>query len=397
MSKISLTPNASGTGTFTIASPNSNTNRTLTLPDADGALLAGAQAPFIPATVSGATQALDVGAANFFDAGTLIADTTVSFTNVPTEARWTYTAEAGVDEGYLISSASNIVAFDLDNEDTDPASVFLKSDGTKMYMVGRTNDRIYQYSLSTAGELSTTSYDSVSFDPTSQDTSPFDVYFRPDGTSMFILGTANGSVYQYTLSTAWDISTASYASKNLSVASEGSPTGFYFKPDGTKMYLTTFGGSSTVYQYSLSTAWDISTASYDSVSFNTNAQVTNAYGVEFQPDGAKMFVTDVSGGSIYQYSLSTAWNVSTASYDSASFAVGASPYSSRFSSSGNYLYCVRNANDEVRQYSTATYYSITFPSSVSPTPSGSFTSTSRFSYNFWTSDGGTTVNSGSAF
>jgi len=39
MSKISLTPNASGTGTFTIASPNSNTNRTLTLPDADGALL----------------------------------------------------------------------------------------------------------------------------------------------------------------------------------------------------------------------------------------------------------------------------------------------------------------------------------------------------------------------
>lgn len=39
MSKISLTPNASGTGTFTLASPDSNTNRTLTLPDADGALL----------------------------------------------------------------------------------------------------------------------------------------------------------------------------------------------------------------------------------------------------------------------------------------------------------------------------------------------------------------------
>jgi hypothetical protein len=36
MSNIALTPNASGTGTFTLASPNSNTNRTLTLPDADG-------------------------------------------------------------------------------------------------------------------------------------------------------------------------------------------------------------------------------------------------------------------------------------------------------------------------------------------------------------------------
>jgi microcystin-dependent protein len=39
MSKIALEPNVSGTGTFTIASPNSNTSRTLTLPDADGALL----------------------------------------------------------------------------------------------------------------------------------------------------------------------------------------------------------------------------------------------------------------------------------------------------------------------------------------------------------------------
>jgi hypothetical protein len=43
MSKISLAPDASGTGIFTIASPNSNTNRTLTLPDDTGTLaLAGA-------------------------------------------------------------------------------------------------------------------------------------------------------------------------------------------------------------------------------------------------------------------------------------------------------------------------------------------------------------------
>jgi hypothetical protein len=39
MSNIALTPNASGTGTFTIASPNSNTDRTLTLPDATGTVV----------------------------------------------------------------------------------------------------------------------------------------------------------------------------------------------------------------------------------------------------------------------------------------------------------------------------------------------------------------------
>ena len=39
MSKIALTSNASGTGIFTIASPNSNTDRTLSLPDETGTVL----------------------------------------------------------------------------------------------------------------------------------------------------------------------------------------------------------------------------------------------------------------------------------------------------------------------------------------------------------------------
>jgi hypothetical protein len=39
MTKIAIVPNAAGTGTFTIEAPNSNSNRTLTLPDAAGELL----------------------------------------------------------------------------------------------------------------------------------------------------------------------------------------------------------------------------------------------------------------------------------------------------------------------------------------------------------------------
>ena len=39
MSNVAITGNASGTGTFTIAAPNSNTNRTLNLPDSAGTLL----------------------------------------------------------------------------------------------------------------------------------------------------------------------------------------------------------------------------------------------------------------------------------------------------------------------------------------------------------------------
>ena len=39
MSKVAIQGNASGTGTFTIAAPNSNTDRTLTLPDEAGTVL----------------------------------------------------------------------------------------------------------------------------------------------------------------------------------------------------------------------------------------------------------------------------------------------------------------------------------------------------------------------
>jgi hypothetical protein len=47
MSKVTIAGDVNGTGVFTIASPNSNTNRTITLPDATGTLLSTAT-PGVP-------------------------------------------------------------------------------------------------------------------------------------------------------------------------------------------------------------------------------------------------------------------------------------------------------------------------------------------------------------
>ena len=44
MSQVRVSGNASGTGIFTVAAPNSNTNRTLTLPDNTGTLISSATA-----------------------------------------------------------------------------------------------------------------------------------------------------------------------------------------------------------------------------------------------------------------------------------------------------------------------------------------------------------------
>ena len=104
-----------------------------------------------------------------------------------------------------------------------------KPDGTKMYVIGSTGDTAYQYSLSTAFDLSTASYDSVSLGVGSQDTSPMAIVFNGDGTKMYVLGSANASVYQYSLSTGFDLSTASYDSVSFSVSSQDTaPYGIAF-------------------------------------------------------------------------------------------------------------------------------------------------------------------------
>lgn len=68
MSRVALSGNALGTGTFTIASPNSNTDRTLNLPDQTGTLLTGSGA--IGVNASAPTNSLAVAASGNVGIGT---------------------------------------------------------------------------------------------------------------------------------------------------------------------------------------------------------------------------------------------------------------------------------------------------------------------------------------
>jgi len=153
-------------------------------------------------------------------------------------------------------SSYDSVSFSVSGQDNSPEGIAFNDDGTKMYMVGQSNDSVFQYSLSTGFDLSTASYDSVSFSVASEDTLPRGITFNTDGTKMYIVGGSSNSVFQYSLSTGFDLSTASYDSVSFSVATEdGSPTGIAFNTDGTKMYMVGYSIDS-VFQYSLSTGFD---------------------------------------------------------------------------------------------------------------------------------------------
>tara|TARA_R110002126_G_scaffold61868_1_gene159756 strand:+ start:188 stop:1390 length:1203 start_codon:yes stop_codon:yes gene_type:complete len=247
------------------------------------------------------------------------------------------------------------VSFSIASQETNPRGMDFKPDGTIMYIMG--NNTAWQYTLSTAWDLSTASYASKSFFAGAQDNSTYDIKFKPDGTSMYIVGSTSDSVHQYTLSTAWDISTASYASKSLSVTSQdNSPLGLTFKPDGTIMYIAG-NQNDSIYQYTLSTAWDLSTASYASKLFSVSSQLNQALAVVFNSDGTKMYVSrNTSDATSYQYSLSTAWDITTSSYDSASFSFLTQdiyPSKISFSSDATKMFMLGGFNKTVYQYSTA--------------------------------------------
>ena len=240
----------------------------------------------------------------------------------------------------------------VSTEDTSPGGIVFKPDGTKMYVTGSANNSVYQYTLSTAWDLDTASYDSVSYDITAQDGSPTGVSFKPDGTKMYIVGTTNDSVYQYTLSTAWDVGTASYDSVSFSTASEDTdPDGLFIREDGTKMYIAGDTGNS-IYQYTLATAWDLSTASYDSVFYDVSTQVTGPTDVFFRPDGTYMYVPGYDNQKVTAYALSTAWDVSTASYHD-DYVVSNFPHGIFFKPKGDIMFVMDSQQEAAIEHSTS--------------------------------------------
>lgn len=174
------------------------------------------------------------------------------------------------------------------------------------------NDNLY-FSTVSSGEIGfnpipdedITTYN---FAPYKRYDAPRGINFANSGSTLIISpGSAPTYALQaYSLTTPYDISTASVDSGNiLLVGSSGTYNRGSFNDDGTKFYV---GVTSTLRQYTLSTAYDLSSASS---SFDTLALPANNSSLTFNSAGTKFYT--VSGTSIYQYNMSTAYDITTAS------------------------------------------------------------------------------------
>ena len=288
--------------------------------------------------------------------------------------------ETAGSAGYSLAGASyDSVSFSVTAQELSPSDISFKSDGTKMYVIGANGDDINQYTLSTAWDLSTASFDSVTFSVSSQEVVPNSLFIKPDGTTFWVAGNGNDTVYQYSMSTAWDMSTASYDSVSFSVAAQGTyPVGIWFKTDGTEMYVADVAGVE-VNQYTLSTAWDITTASF-TTNLSVSSEDTGTNSVVFNSSGTSMFVSGITNDAVFEYTLSTAWDLSTASYSGNSLDVSSQadyPSGIYFKSDGSKMYVSNyGTGDSIYQYSTASYtqtLDLSTGTTFSFTPSGATT------------------------
>ena len=291
-----------------------------------------------------------------------VGSTTVSAVYVGSTKIW----EAGsswTDPDLANASYDNVsVNQEAGSEMTSTATIFrFKSDGTRCWIGDVGSDSIHQYDLSTAWDLSTSSYD-TSFSVAAQETQPRDIAFSNDGTRMFMLGSGVEAIFQYSLSTAFDVGTASYDNSSFSSwpSSSEEPTSIRFNDDGTKVYVADYNVD-VVWQFSLSTAYTLSGISYDNKSITSlNTYGGQVSGLYFTPTGDKLYIsfTEASGssvGGVFQFNLSTAFDISTASYANISFGLNEDCTAGlEFKSDGSKAYNAYypNGSGATYQYST---------------------------------------------
>jgi len=267
-------------------------------------------------------------------------------------------ARAGVPSGPVVWSDPDLSAASYDSvsfsvADTIPTGLFFKPDGSKMYYSGNGSDKVYEYNLSSPWDLSTLT---LNQDFTFSHTGPTDLWFTPDGSKLYVPDNNTDLVYEYPLTTSWDISTINGAGvTTLDVSSQtGTPQGLYVSEDGTHLYVCD-RTNGRVLQYDMSSSFDISTATLvGNISVSTESVLIQA--IFFNPDGTKFWWVSDATDLVYQYGLSTAWDITSASYDSVSFSVATQqsvPLGLSFKADGSKMYIIGSGTDALYQYTTA--------------------------------------------
>lgn len=303
------------------------------LPAVDGSQLTGLATETTSTGTSGASQTVAFNAADIHVATADASVVTLTFSSANAVDQITLLIKNDLD-GYTLEDAVDMGQGAWPFSPSGIESIVVNPDGTRAFIMAFANDRIYQVDFATPFDHTTMTYSGVSM--SMSDANPYGLAVSTDGLHLYYCGLSLDRVHQHTMSTAWDLSTVGSEVGFVSVSAQANnPYGLDISPDGTRLIVTF---ETAIYQYTLSTAFTVSTATYDSVSLNPT-ETGSTRNARFKPDGTKVFISDTTN-TVFQYSLGTAWSLASPTYDSLSLDL---PDSSFFiEGGGGYLFAPDN-------------------------------------------------------
>lgn len=245
--------------------------------------------------------------------------------------------------------------FSVSTQIKSAQSMDFNPDGDIAYVFDASTSIIYQYSLGTPFDITTAVYANKKYDASTQVAGGQQIRIDPSGFTVMISDIPTTSVYQYTLSTAFDISTASYATKSLNTSAQTSlPRGMDFSKTGDKLFIS--DGTGTVYEYWLTGAnFDLGTVSY-SQSASVAAAGSGTNGLVFDDSGLQLYVT-AFGTRIHTFLVASAFDLTsitdTGEYLDMSAITSVSYYVTR-NNSGSRFYTLDTVTDSIRQWDIET-------------------------------------------
>ncbi len=239
--------------------------------------------------------------------------------------------------------------------------ITFKPDGTKMFVVGMSQNKIFEFDLSTAFDISTATKNSNEYLHLSEQIDAKDIKFNSDGTKLFLAGTDDQEINEYNLSTAYDVSTSTH--QNVYFNGDGLDfVAIAFNTNGTKLFIYDATGNDSIKQYSLGSPFDLSNAvlqkEYTGTSSKTLRQINGTpQGFAFSSDGTKMYVTGTGTQKIKEFTLSTPYDLSNVTLESSGYDLSGQieePSGIAFSADGLKLFILdfknNAANRDVNEY-----------------------------------------------
>lgn len=232
------------------------------------------------------------------------------------DANYVRIAEFDIDPAWSLASPSYVTLHTIGSYGLG-SGIYMTFAGNGAYLyVQRDNTRAARFTLDPAYDDLASETDQVLYtNPYMNSSNGFRL--SPDGTRFYYV--KSGSIHQCALATPYDLDSLT-ADTSVYFSEEGSVRGFDFNADGSKLFV--WGYQYDAFKrYSLSSPWDITTRSYDSISASTTGTpgITSAFDMAFGKNGEKLYLCAYNAGiaeydcfgspapAVFVYPASVAW------------------------------------------------------------------------------------------